>query len=100
MHLPTRIVSVLVPGMLLAALPWAEAAAPKVEETVLGPANVGGLYTISPSGGHAAYMGRKGTRLFISADGVDGPEFDEIYKSAGGGVFFPQKAGVWAGTLG
>lgn len=85
---------------LLLAVTTTALAAPKVEETVLGPVNVGGLYTLTPAGGHAAYMGKRGEKLFMIVNGVEGPEFDEIIKSAGGGAFIPAKAGVWPGTLG
>ncbi len=99
-HRPV-LVRLCLAACLAAALSETKSAAgAKVEELVLGPVNAGGLYTLAPAGGHAAYMGRKGAMLYIAVDGVEGPEFNEIYKAAGGGAFFPEKAGVWPGTLG
>lgn len=99
MKLPRRL-SLALASLLFVVNAGLFAAAPKVEETVLGPANVGGLYTLAPAGAHVAYMGRNGAKFFIKVDGEDGPQFDEIVKAAGGGAFYPEKAGVWPGTLG
>ncbi len=96
----SRRLSRAIASFLFVANAVAFAAAPKVEETVIGPTNAGGLYTLAPSGGHVAYLGKKGQRFFISADGVEGPLLDEVIKAAGGAAFFPEKAGVWPGTLG
>lgn len=80
----------------LAALPvTAPAAAPKVEETVIGPTNVGGAYTVAFAGAHVAYSGKKGTRFYVSVNGVSGPEFDALYKTNGPEFYYPEKAGVW-----
>jgi hypothetical protein len=73
------------------------AAGPKVEETVLGPANAGGAYVVSPRGAHVAYAGKKGDKYFVSFDGVAGPEFDELFKSAGQAFYFPEKAAIYPG---
>jgi hypothetical protein len=71
--------------------------APQVEETVLGPANAGGAYVISPRGAHVAYAGKNGAKYYVSFDGVAGPEFDELFKSAGQGFYFPEKAAIYPG---
>ncbi len=89
-----------VAALLVLLFPAFAEASPQVEETILGPVNVGGIFTLAPAGGHAAYMGQRGDKFFMIVDGVEGPEFDEVVKAAGGGAFFPAKAGVWPGTLG
>lgn len=68
---------------LLAALPEAAAATPLVEEIVVGPADAGGVYVLSPEGGRIAYGGMKGTRLYVSVDGTEGPLFDQLYTAHG-----------------
>lgn len=53
-------------------------AAVKVDETVVGPINAGGLYFISQNDARVAYLGAKGTRTVVSVDGVEGPVLDEL----------------------
>ena len=77
MHSPRRWLPTLA-GLLFAMNAPAFAAA-QVEEFVVGPADAGGIYTLSPHGGHVAYAGMKGTKVFVSVDGVEGPVFDELF---------------------
>ena len=72
----------------------------KVEEQVVGPTNAGGTYVVAPSGAHVAYVGMKGTRLAVTADGAEGPVFDELYAPYGQSYYCPQQAGVWNATQG
>ena len=91
-------------GALSAALSivavTAVAAAPQVQQTVVGSTGQGGTYTLSPSGGHIAYMGLKGTRVAVTVDGVAGPEFDELFTATGQSFFAPQQAAVMRSTSG
>ncbi len=65
-------------GIPLAAAPYA------VEETIVGPAwEQGTVYTLSPTGMRVASVHAKGSRFVVSVDGVEGPAFDEIFKTTG-----------------
>lgn len=75
-------------------------AAAQVEEFVVGPANAGGSYSLSASGGRVAYVGMKGTKPFVSVDGVESPAFDEIFGPTGQSFYHPPKASVLAPTSG
>ncbi len=75
-------------------------AAPNVEEFPVGPANAGGIYTLSPQGGHIAYVGMKGTKAFVSVDGIEGPVFDEFFGPSGQGFYNPAKAAVRRSSTG
>jgi len=57
-------------------------AAPKVEETIIGPSDGGGLYVVSQNEARIAYVGAKGTRVVVSVDGVEGPVLDELIGGA------------------
>lgn len=92
--------TVLGTGLQLAAFASVAAAAPKVEETIIGPTNAGGAFIVAPQGAHVAYAGRKGDRYYVNVDGKEGPLFDELMKSSGSSYFFPAKAGVWRGLQG
>jgi thiol-disulfide isomerase/thioredoxin len=81
-------------------LPSFAASAPKVEETVLGPTDIGGIFAVSPTGAHVAYVGTKGTKLFVAVDGVAGPEFDELFLPHMGRYTAPTNAGVHAASRG
>jgi hypothetical protein len=87
-------------GIFLAVRVVSFAAAPKVEETIIGPTNAGGAYTVSSTGAHVAFAGMKGQRFYVNVDGVDGPAFDELMKAGGSGFVLPAKAGVWRATQG
>jgi hypothetical protein len=50
----------------------------KVEEQVVGPVAQDVKYVVSPRGVHLASVVRKGSRLIVIVDGVEGPKFDEI----------------------
>jgi len=64
---------------LVGAVENSVVAAPQVTETVVGPANEGGLFVISQDGAHVAYVGLKGTRTVVSVDGVAGPVLEELF---------------------
>src|ERR1700710_2634672 len=99
MHLSHRCLPALA-SVLFALNAPAFAAAPKVEEFVVGPTNAGGIYTTSPSGGHIAYAGMKGTKVFVSVDGVEGPVFDEFFGPTSQGFYNPSKASVMRSSTG
>lgn len=84
----------------LGAPSTALSAGAKIEATVAGPTNQGGIYTISPGGGHIAYMGAKGTHFAVTVDGVEGPMFDELYGPNGQGFYLPEKAAVMRSSPG
>jgi len=91
----------IVAGILAAAhLPFHAAAAPKIEETILGPTDVGGIFAVSPSGAHVAQVGKKGTRVLVSVDGIAGPEFDELFLPQMGRFTSPANASVHNATQG
>ncbi len=98
MHYPSRWLPVLT-GVLF-AINVSTFAATKVEELVVGPADAGGIYTLSPHGGHIAYAGMKGTKVFVSVDGVEGPVFDEFFGPNGTGFYNPPKAAVMPSSPG
>jgi hypothetical protein len=76
------------------------AAAPQVQENVVGPVRQGGTYVLSQSGGHVAYMGLKGTRVAVTVDGVAGPDMDELFTATGQSFYAPQQAAVMASMPG
>lgn len=76
------------------------AAEPKIEETVVGPANAGGVYTVSQRGANVTFASTKGSRLVVIANGVEGPLFDELFNSAGASFFSPPTASISPATSG
>lgn len=90
--------SVALAFLLIVPMAWQVLA--EVHETVLGPANAGGSYVVSPEGAHVAYVGMKGTRLSVAVNGVEGPIFDELYTPDGRSYFCPQQAGAWNANQG
>jgi hypothetical protein len=50
----------------------------KVEEQIVGPVAQDVKYVVSPRGVHLASVARKGSRVIVILDGVEGPKFDEI----------------------
>jgi len=74
-------------AVALATLPFASVstiAAPKVEETVVGPVGQVGHYAISERGAHIAWAGAKANSKYsVIVDGVEGPEFDELLRPTG-----------------
>ena len=74
-------------GATLFLSPFAAAhAQPKVEETVVGPVGVGGLYVVSQNDARVAYVGAKGTRTVVSVDGVEGPVLDELFNGSAANI--------------
>ncbi|MGB5324291.1 MAG: hypothetical protein WBN40_02550 [Pseudomonadales bacterium] len=71
-----------------------------VEEQVVGPANAGGWYVFSPSGGRVAYAGTRGTRVGVTVDGVQGPDLDELYTPHGASFMSPQKVAAMSASSG
>ena len=68
-------------GLVFAALCVTSAvvsAEVKVEEQVVGPVAQDVKYVVSPRGVHLASVARKGSRVIVIVDGVEGPKFDEI----------------------
>lgn len=61
----------------------------KIEEKVVGAANAGGVYAVSPRGAHIAYAATKGSRLVVTIDGVEGPVFDELFTPTGQSFYSP-----------
>jgi len=61
-------------------------AQPKVEETVVGPVGVGGLYVVSQNDARVAYVGAKGTRTVVTVDGVEGPVLDELFNGSAANI--------------
>lgn len=53
-------------------------AAPKVDEQVVGPSVSDAKYVVSPQGGHLATVGRKGSRMMVTLDGVAGEKVDDV----------------------
>lgn len=76
------------------------AASASIEELVLGPADKGGAYIISPRGGRVAYAGAKGTRVRVIVDGVEGPEFDELFSATGQSFFVSPNLQAFTATTG
>jgi hypothetical protein len=70
----------VIPAILVLAISSGaqDAAAPKVEEQIVGPAKQGNAYVLSPKGEHLATVTQKGSRMVVLLDGVEGPKFDEI----------------------
>jgi WD40 repeat protein len=58
--------------------PFQAPAGTKVEEKVLGPADQGARFYVSPHGVHVAVVTTAGSRGVVLYDGVEGPRFDEI----------------------
>ena len=61
--------------LLYAVTAYAE---PKVDEQVVGPVVQDAKYIVSPQGTHLATVGRKGSRMMVTVDGVAGPKVDEV----------------------
>jgi hypothetical protein len=76
----------LVCAIAFAAMPFCGKALAdelKREEKVVGPPwEQGTVYTLSPKGLHLATVGAKGSRFVVTVDGVEGPKFEEILKTA------------------
>jgi hypothetical protein len=62
------------------------AADPRIEETIVGPVGVGGLYVVSQNDARVAYIGAKGTRTVVSVDGVEGPVLDELFNGSAANI--------------
>lgn len=73
-------------ALVLSLVASARAAEPKVEETVVGPVGVGGLYVVSQNDARVAYVGAKGTRTVVSVDGVEGPVLDELFNGSAANI--------------
>lgn len=71
-----------------------------IEGRVVGPANAGGVYAISPKGVHVAYAATKGSRLVVSIDGQEGPVFDELFNPVGQSFYSPPQVSVLTATAG
>ncbi|HEY4246288.1 MAG TPA: hypothetical protein VGM64_05490 [Lacunisphaera sp.] len=99
MHFSVRIVPATAAALVALHAPALNAAS-KVDELIVGPANAGGIYTLSPQGGHIAYVGMKGTKAFVSVDGIEGPVFDELFGPNGQGFYNPAKASVMRSSTG
>ena len=70
---------VLIGGVILhAALCGVASGEVKIEEQVVGPVAQDVKYVVSPRGVHLASVARKGSRMIVIVDGVEGPKFDEI----------------------
>lgn len=69
-----------------------QAAEPKMEELVVGPATEGGSYLLSPKGVRVAHIAAKGTRLAVVVDGVEGPVIDELIGGSPIATYSPNKA--------
>lgn len=82
--------------VLTAAVPAVSTAS--VEEQVLGPSNQGGSFIVSSRGANVAYVGMKGTRLYVAYNGTEGPIFDEIFMPHGRSYHFPQTAAAYRTT--
>lgn len=65
-----------------------------IEELVLGPANEGGVYTVSKKGVHVAFIGTKGSKVAVKVDGVDGPVFDELYTPTSSPFYSPAQLAI------
>ncbi len=85
---------------LLGVVSTASSAEVKIEEQVVGPANAGGVYAVSPRGAHVAYAATKGSRLVVIVDGVEGPVFDELFEPGGKSFFSPQNLSVLTASAG
>ena len=72
----TKPAAILVLSLTLHSLGRAE---PKVDEEMVGPApDQDAKYVVSPNGSHLATVGRKGSRLVVTIDGVAGPKVDDV----------------------
>jgi hypothetical protein len=80
---PSR--AILLAALLVSSLPLARAQ-PKIEETVVGPVGVGGLYVLSQNDARIAYVGAKGTRTVVTVDGVEGPVLDELFNGSAANI--------------
>jgi hypothetical protein len=78
MHHPTVIRTLVLVSALAASL----RAEVKIEETIAGPVNAGGLYVVSQNEARVAYVGAKGTRTVVTVDGVEGPVLDELFNGS------------------
>ncbi|MCA9402707.1 MAG: PD40 domain-containing protein [Candidatus Omnitrophica bacterium] len=81
---------------LTAAMPAVSQAS--IEEQVLGPATQGGSFVVSPRGANVAYIGMKGTRLYVAFNGNEGPVLDEIFMPHGSSYYFPPNAAAYRTT--
>jgi len=63
---------------LLALSLFAVAEDPKLEQQEVGPVAQDVQYVVSARNAHLATVGRKGSRMVVTIDGVSGPKFDEI----------------------
>lgn len=72
--------------------PCLQAAEPKIEELVVGPANEGGSYIVSQKLARVAHIASKGTRLAVVVDGVEGPVIDELIGGGPLAAYAPNKA--------
>ncbi len=72
-------------ALLVSTIPLAHAQ-PKIEETVVGPVGVGGLYVVSQNDARVAYVGAKGTRTVVTVDGVEGPVLDELFNGSAANI--------------
>lgn len=69
--------------MVLGLLRAAVSAEVKVDEQIVGPAYEQGVtYILSSKGLHLATVHPQGSRFAVTVDGVTGPPFDEVLKSA------------------
>lgn len=87
-------------GMLSLSSASLRAAEAKLEETVVGPANAGGVYTISQRGANVAFASTKGSRLNVTANGVEGPLLDELFNPLGASFFSPPTVSISTATAG
>jgi len=78
--------AILVAAVFASSLAPARAADPKIEETVVGPVGVGGLYVVSQNDARVAYVGAKGTRTVVTVDGVEGPVLDELFNGSAANI--------------
>jgi hypothetical protein len=56
---------------------------PKVDEQIVGPSVSDAKYVVSPQGGHLATVARKGSRMMVTMDGVDGAKVDDVVTPVG-----------------
>lgn len=87
-------------GVIFALNAFAFAAAPQVEAVVVGSTTNGGVFTLSPQGGHIAFVGQKGAQAFVSIDGVESRMYDEIFGPTGQSFYHPPKATVFPPSAG
>lgn len=81
-------------------IPEAAAAEPQVDALVVGPADEGGIYVLSPRRARVGFFTTKGSRLLVRVDGVDGPLFDELFDARGATCAVPGQMTVVPGGMG